>query len=144
MIRYVKLKETAQYFMKKSEKGDETVKVDNDIETVFDIALDHFNADEYDAAIKKFSEVLAKAPFHPDAQYYMALSWAHKGNSGKAISEFTKVIENDPNDTDALIGRGEVWQSKGKHKRALADFKKALGMDPDNPDYKKKVLDLEE
>jgi tetratricopeptide (TPR) repeat protein len=131
-------------FRKENGIGDETVKVDNDIETVFDIGLSHFNNDEYDEAIKTFSEVLTKNPSHPDAQYYKALSWANKGKSGKAISEFTKAIEKDPNDTDALIGRGEVWQSKGKHKRALADFKKALSMDPDNPDYKKKVLDLEE
>jgi Tfp pilus assembly protein PilF len=139
-----KNKQNSTIFHEVQGKGDENVKVDNDIETLFDIGLDHFNADEYDEAIKKFSEVLAKDPFHPDARYYMALSWANKGKSGKAISEFTKAIEKDPNDTDALIGRGEIWQSEGKHNRALADFKKALSMDPDNPDYKKKVLDLEE
>jgi tetratricopeptide (TPR) repeat protein len=120
------------------------VNVDNDIETLFDKGLDHFNADEYDEAIKTFNDVLTKDPDHPDAQYYIALSWSNKGKSGKAISEFTKAIEKDPNDTDALIGRGEVWQSKGKLNRALADFKKALNMDPDNPDYKKKVSDLED
>ena len=144
MVRYEKIINTSANLTKVSGKGDEKVKVDNDLETLFDIGLDHFNADDYDEAIKKFSEVLDKEPFHPDAQYYMALSYANKGKSGKAISEFTKALENDPNDTDALIGRGEVWQSKGKHKRALADFKRALSMDPHNPDYKKKVLDLEE
>ena len=120
------------------------MKVNNDIEKLFDKGLDYFNADEYDEAIKTFNDVLTQNPDHPDAQYYVALCWANKGKLGKAISEFTKAIEKDPNDTDALIGRGEVWQNKGKVKRALADFKKALNMDPDNPDYKKKVLDLEE
>jgi Tfp pilus assembly protein PilF len=120
------------------------VKVSNDIEKLFDEGLDLFNVDEYDEAIKKFTDVLAEDPDHPDAQYYIAVSWANKGEPGKAISEFTKAIERDPNDTDALIGRGEVWQRKGKLKRALADFKKALIMDPDNPDYKKRVFDLEE
>ena len=120
------------------------MKVNNDIETLFDQGLDHFNSDEYDEAIQKFSDVLTKNPDHPDAQYYMALSWANKGKSGRAISEFTKAIEKDPDDTDALIGRGEVWQSKGKLKQALADFKKALTMDPDNPDYKNRVYELEE
>jgi Tfp pilus assembly protein PilF len=120
------------------------VTVDNDIEEIFDEGVTLFNADEYDEAIKKFKDVLTKDPDHPDAQYYIALSWANKGKSGKAVSEFTKAIEKDPNDTDALIGRGDIWQSKGKLKRALADFKKVLSMDPDNPDYKKRVLDLEE
>ena len=120
------------------------MKVNNDIEKLFDKGLNQFNADEYDEAIKTFRDVLTKDPDHPDAQYYIALSWANKGKPGNAISEFTKAIENDPNDADAWIGRGEVWQSKGKVKRALADFKKALSMDPDNPDYKKRVFDLEE
>jgi tetratricopeptide (TPR) repeat protein len=118
--------------------------VNNEIEALFDEGLTSFNADEYDEAIKKFTDVLTENPDHPDAQYYIALCWANKGKSGKAISEFTKAIEKDPNDTDALIGRGEVWQSKGKFKRALTDFKKALSMDTDNPDYKKRVFDLEE
>jgi Tfp pilus assembly protein PilF len=119
------------------------VTVDNDIEAIFDEGLTCFNADKYDEAIKKFTDVLTKDPDHPDAQYYIAVSWANKGRSGKAVSEFTKAIEKDPNDADALIGRGDVWQDKGKLKRALADFKKALSMDPDNPDYKKRVFDLE-
>jgi tetratricopeptide (TPR) repeat protein len=118
--------------------------VNNDIERLFDEGLGLFIADEYDEAIKKFTDVLAQDPDHPDAQYYIAISWANKGKSGKAISEFTKVIEKDPNDPDALIGRGELWQNKGKLKQALADFKKALSMDPDNPDFKKRVFDLEE
>jgi tetratricopeptide (TPR) repeat protein len=120
------------------------VKVDNDIEALFDEGLNSFNTDEYDEAIRKFTDVLTEDPDHPDAQYYIALSWANKGKSGKAISEFTKAIEKDPNDTDAMIGRGEAWQSKGKLKRALADFKKALNMDPDNPEFKKRVFDLED
>jgi tetratricopeptide (TPR) repeat protein len=120
------------------------VKAGNDIEKIFDEGLDLFNADEYDEAIKKFSDVLTEDPDHPDAQYYIAVSWANKGEPGKAISEFTKAIEKDPDDTDALVGRGEIWQFKGKLKQALADFKKALIMDPDNPDYKKRVLELEE
>ena len=77
------------------------MKVNNDIEKLFDKGLDYFNADEYDEAIKKFSDVLTKNPDHPDAQYYVALSWANKGKPGKAISEFTKAIESDPNDADA-------------------------------------------
>ncbi|MEJ2657062.1 MAG: tetratricopeptide repeat protein [Desulfobacterales bacterium] len=120
------------------------MKVDIDVEALFDEGIDCFNADEYDEAIRKFSKVLTEDPDHPDAQYYIALAWANKGKSGRAISEFTKAIEKNPNDTDALIGRGEAWQSKGKHKKALVDFKKALSMDPDNPDYKKRVFDLEE
>lgn len=119
------------------------VKVSNDIERLFDEGLDLFNIDEYDEAIKKFTDVLTENPDHPDAHYYIAISWANKGEPGKAISEFTKAIEKDPNDADALIGRGEVLQSKGKLKQALADFKKALIIDPDNPDYKKRVFDLE-
>jgi Tfp pilus assembly protein PilF len=120
------------------------VKFSNDIEGLFDEGIDLFNADEYDEAIKKFTDVLAEDPEHPDAQYYIAISWANKGKLDKAISEFTKAIEKDPNDTDSLIGRGEIWQSKGKLKQALADFKKALAMEPDKPDYKKRVYDLEE
>ena len=118
--------------------------INNEVEILFDEGLNSFNADEYDKAIKTFSKVLMADPDHPDAQYYIALSWANKGNFNKALDEFTKAIEKNSQDTDALIGRGETWRNKGNIKHALSDFKKALSMDPDNPEYKKLVFDLEE
>ena len=120
------------------------MKINDKVEILFDEGLDSFNTDEYDRAIKLFSRVLMIDPDHPDARYYIALSWANKGNFNKALSEFTKALEKNPHDTDALIGRGEAWRSKGNIKNALIDFKKALGMDPNNADYKKLVFDLEE
>lgn len=120
------------------------MKIDNEVEILFDEGINSFNTDEYDGAIKTFTKVLMIEPDHPDAQYYIALSWANKGNFNKALAEFTKAIEKNPFDTDSLIGRGEVWRNKGNIKHALSDFKKALSMDTDNPDYKKLVFDLED
>lgn len=120
------------------------MKFNNEVEILFDEGINSFNIDEYDEAITIFTKVLMMDPDHPDAQYYMALSWANKGNYNKALAEFTKAIKKNPHDTDSLIGRGEAWRNKGVIKKALLDFKKALTMDPDNPDYKKLVFDLEE
>ena len=120
------------------------MKINNDVEILFDESLNSFTADEYDGAIKTLTRVLMIDPDHLDAQYYIALSWVNKENFNKALAEFTKAIEKNPHHTDAIISCVEAWRNKGNIKHALSDFKKALSMDPDNPDYKKLVFDLEE
>jgi tetratricopeptide (TPR) repeat protein len=116
----------------------------SDLEDLFDEGLNRFNADKYGDAIRIFTKVLQIDPEHSDALYYRAIAWTNKGNFEQAIADFTEAVKNDPYDTDAWFGRGEAWQGKGDVKRALADFKKALNIDPGNPDYKRRVSDLEE
>jgi tetratricopeptide (TPR) repeat protein len=118
------------------------MKMDKDVDDLFDQGLDHFNVDLYDEAIEVFSDVIKIDPDHPDALYYRALAWLNKGDLGRAIADFTQAIEKDPRDADCFIGRGEAWQSKGNLKRAFADFKAALSIEPDNPDYRRLVDDL--
>ena len=116
----------------------------SDLEDLFDEGLNRFNADKYGDAIRIFTKVLQIDPEHSDALYYRAIAWTNKGNFEQAIADFTQAVKNDPYDTDAWIGRGEAWQGKGDVKRARADFKKALHIDPGNPDYKRRLSDLEE
>ena len=66
------------------------------LEDLFDQGLDRFNLDLYDEAGEVFTEVLELNPDHPDALYYRALAWFHKGDFDRAITDFTRGIEKNP------------------------------------------------
>ena len=97
--------------------------MDNNVEDLFDKGLDHFNIDLYAEAIEVFTQVLQMDPDHPDALYYRALAWFHKGDFDQSIADFTQAIEKDPY-AACFIGCGEAWLGKGIIKQALDDFKK--------------------
>jgi tetratricopeptide (TPR) repeat protein len=88
------------------------------------------NSQQYNEAIKAFTNALELNPRYANAYYNRGVVWTDKGNCDKAIADYNKALEINPRYSKAYNNRGNAWARKGNHDRAIADYNKALEINP--------------
>ena len=103
------------------------------------------NSNEFDNAIKDYSDAIALFPDHKNIKYVYtsrAWSWYIKKDYTSAIDDFSKAITIDPEFASAYYGRAKVWFEKKDFQRALADVKEAVKLKPTNREYENLLFNI--
>jgi len=101
----------------------------------------YLRADEYDQAIRDFTQAIRLDPESADAFRGRGIAWRLKRDYDRAIRDFDAVIRLDPDDPIAYFGRGIAHWRKGDYDRAIRDFDTVIRLDPDEPDaYYRRAL----
>jgi tetratricopeptide (TPR) repeat protein len=85
---------------------------------------------DWDGAIREFSQVLAIDPNSSVAYNARAGARESKGDLDGAIKDYTQAITLNPQMADAYNGRGNAKASKNDLEGAIADFTLAVKIDP--------------
>jgi len=68
-----------------------------DAETVLNMGIKAFNANQMDKAFGYFDQVVKEHPERSDAYYYRGLVYLNRGKHAEAKADFQKVLQLDPN-----------------------------------------------
>jgi tetratricopeptide (TPR) repeat protein len=68
-----------------------------DAETVLNMGIKAFNANQMDKAFGYFDQVVKDHPERPDAYYYRGLVYLNRGKHAEAKADFQKLLQLDPN-----------------------------------------------
>jgi tetratricopeptide (TPR) repeat protein len=100
---------------------------------LFDKAQNHFQKNEWDAAIQTYNELLNLLGADHESAYgvYFARgrSFYEKGNLDAALADYNEVIKRRPNLASGYTFRGEVYIRKNQLDSAIGDFTKAVKLD---------------
>tara|TARA_B100000470_G_scaffold206873_1_gene182565 strand:- start:505 stop:1329 length:825 start_codon:yes stop_codon:yes gene_type:complete len=104
--------------------------------------LGHFQNQEYDSAIKGFSELVtsdATNDLADNCQYWLAECYYSKKDFKRAIGEFTKVFNyaGTDKDDDAQLKLGLAYQSMGSIEKAKEEFQRLIDYFPGSEYYPK-------
>ena len=91
------------------------------------------SANELDAALKKYEEIIIQFPDFPTAYY--EISWAYHLNHQpeQAIQAIEKFLGRNPLSNSAFYVRaGLIYEATGEKENAIEAFKNALKLDPQN------------
>ncbi|MFC1606602.1 tetratricopeptide repeat protein [Candidatus Latescibacterota bacterium] len=86
-----------------------------------------------------WSDVLAKAPGNPRAQYALGSHYSRKGNIALAKERYAKALALNPNYTDVYLNLGSSLYQEGDFDGANTLFDKALAL---NPNYAEAYFNL--
>ena len=102
-------------------------------DTLFNRGIAHYNRDEFEQAIRDFSDSLTLKPNHASTYWYRGLAYYRKNNFQHALADLTKAITLRPNTADFHFWRGLVRVAAGQRAKGLADLHTAqrLGLKPD-------------
>ncbi len=97
------------------------------------LAKVYVRAEQYDAALKLYSELLAPNPKSADLLFQMAETYKRKGDLTQAAEFFRKASSAQPNDTLALLQLGLLMDGTGKREQAKPIYEQILRLQPDHP-----------
>lgn len=86
---------------------------------LFDQAIDRYNKEDFDGAMKLFRQVLAKQPGFPGAYYYAGLIRNRKGESKKAKINFRKGIAYPELGFNAHFYLGKIYGNEKNFAEAI-------------------------
>jgi tetratricopeptide (TPR) repeat protein len=105
------------------------------VQTVLAQGLAALGANDPDAAIAKFDQVIGLAPDTADAYTYRGMAYERKKEYERALADFTEGIRRNPQSGVAHFSRGVYFQERGDSARAIEDFTAAIGLEPTNGEY---------
>jgi len=92
-------------------------------------------ADQFDAAIADFTQLLKASPGNPRLEMGLAMTLVGKGDTQQAITLFDQLLARNPVPA-AFYGRAMAYQRAGQHAQSLSDLDQAIRLDPRNPQYR--------
>lgn len=113
---------------------DKTTQLDpkNRPAVLFNRGCVYVDAEQYDKALKIFSQFTRLAPKVADG-YWMRGKMNHRlGHYKKALADLDKAIRLNPNNEYYYNSRGITYSYLKKNEKALADLKRAIELRPDN------------
>lgn len=93
--------------------------------------MSFFHKQDYDAAIRCYTEVIRLAPTFAGAYNNRGIAHRQKGENGKAIDDYSEAIRLDPKNGEVYNNRGIAYRIIGEHDKAIADFTEAIQLTPD-------------
>ena len=88
------------------------------------------NSQQYNEAIKAFSNALELNPRYAKAYNNRGLAWANEGDYDSAIADYKMALEINPRLAGAYNNRGTTWAMKGNLDSAIVDYNMALEINP--------------
>ena len=104
----------------------------------FNQGLEHFEYNEYDAALVSFENCLEAEPDNFEAYYYRGNCFLNLADYSSAIEEFVKAIEINPNYAEAFANLGQAYFYSKNYKMACKYYQKAH--DLGKPDMEDKLI----
>jgi tetratricopeptide (TPR) repeat protein len=89
---------------------------------------------EYDLAIRDYSEALRRDPRDPSTYHNRGRAYKAKKDYEPAIRDYGVAISLDPTWSDAYFNRANVYKAKREYERAINDYSDAIRLEPDSPD----------
>ena len=128
----------------------------DDIKSLSKLGYIAWHEQDYDAAIRRFRQVLAVDAHQPSAYIHLGVSYAGQANFDASIAAYQKAKElradlagvvaqsidlverlrrakEHPNDPAAQERLGELYASDGRFDRAIECFEKVTSLAPDSP-----------
>lgn len=105
---------------------------------LYQAALEQFRRGSYETARSALQELLSRYPGHelaPDAQFYVAETYAEAGELGKALEEYARVLELYPGSRRAatsLYKSGRIELERGNVDDARTFFSRVVRGYPDS------------
>ncbi|ACK69805.1 TPR repeat-containing protein [Gloeothece citriformis PCC 7424] len=107
-----------------------TEPVNEEIEALLNQGRDHFNAQNYQAALDALEQVLTLEPNKVEAWNGQGVVLFNLGKHQEALQSFNKALELNSNEANAWNYRGVALLHLGKYEEALSTFDKALELNP--------------
>ena len=102
-------------------------------QTWFERGYVHSEAENFDEAVRCFTEAIRLNPTFDSAYYNRATIYARDlGRLDDALRDFDEAIRLRPNDRATYINRGRTLIEKGEFKRAILDYSEAIKLNPDH------------
>lgn len=101
--------------------------------------LRHYKSQQFDQAIDKFKEAIAKYPNFKEAHSILGNAYFRKRMFREAFHAYRRVLELDERDTTALENIGVIFANQGEFERAVRQWKKILQLDPTRRDIERKI-----
>jgi tetratricopeptide (TPR) repeat protein len=95
---------------------------------------DHFDRQEYDAAIQAFNKALELNPEDANAYNNRGRAYEAKGLYDQAIEDYTRAMAINTKYTDAFNNRRAVYAKKGQSDKAVEDYTRAIVINPRHAD----------
>lgn len=112
--------------------ADEQGVATDDAGRLYEASLQQFRRESYETARTGLQEFLDRYPDHelaPDAQYYVAESYAEAGESAAALEAYARVLQLYPNSNRApaaLYGSGMIELDRGNEDDARSFFSRVV------------------
>ncbi|OQX83436.1 MAG: hypothetical protein B6D63_06245 [Candidatus Latescibacteria bacterium 4484_7] len=107
------------------------------------IAIEHIQNGDYDAAINELKKALSSSPDFPDLRNLLGIAFANKGMTDDAIMEFKAALKIHPDYLKARLNIALAFYEKGAFDEAIENVQWVLKLDPDNELAKNLMNELE-
>ena len=87
---------------------------------------------QYDQAIRAFTQVIRVRPDSADAYLYRGMAAFQAGRPDASIADFTKALELRPRHAVTYLYRGDSYQALGKRLEAVDDYRRAFALASDD------------
>lgn len=109
---------------------DASIALRPDDDAYHDRGLAHLDLNQFDAAIRDFTTVIARDPDHRFARVNRGIAHAMLKNAALAARDFAAVRPGDPGWPVALRGRAILAMQRRDHRQAIEHLSAALAIDP--------------
>lgn len=106
----------------------------------YQAAVEHHEADRYDAAIQEYDQSLAINPRSHDAWTSRGFSWYSKGDYERAVADLNKSLSLNPNQNRVYEYRAYAHFELGSPSKALRDYLTALSEHGFDNDLKLRIV----
>jgi tetratricopeptide (TPR) repeat protein len=103
---------------------------DPDVDTLFQRGLEQMQANEAEAAIDTFSEIIRRKPDFAEGWNKRATLYYLVGEFEKSLADCDEVMKRNPVHFGALSGYGLIYLRLRQPERALPYFERALAVNP--------------
>jgi tetratricopeptide (TPR) repeat protein len=103
---------------------------DPDVDALFQRGLEQMQANEAEAAIETFSEIIRRKPDFAEGWNKRATLYYLVGEFEKSLADCDEVMQRNPVHFGALSGYGLIYLRLRQPERALPYFERALAVNP--------------
>jgi tetratricopeptide (TPR) repeat protein len=94
--------------------------------------IDHFNAGDYEAALKSYSEFLMLYPDDIKTRYNRARCFEALGDDVNAEIDYNEVLEREPYHINALLGLSQIYYRKNDFQTSINLTERVVMIDEQN------------
>jgi tetratricopeptide (TPR) repeat protein len=84
---------------------------------------------QYDVAIERYDEVLARHPTSQDARFGLAAALSAQGDTKDALREYAILEQQNPQNAQLFNNRGLIYAQLGDADGAIAQYRKSIALD---------------